>query len=49
MTLFIVVYFLVHVVHAVVWSRTTLQSLYRQCLGVTIENHYPWSVVFYFL
>lgn len=48
MKVFDVACFLVHAVHAAVWSRTTLQRLYRQLLGVIVEDHYPWSVVFCF-
>lgn len=49
MKVFDVACFLVHAVHAAVWSRTTFQRLYGQLLAVIVEDHYPWSVVFCFL
>lgn len=49
MTLFGMPYFLVHMVYTIVWSRIALRRLFRQLLGVTVEDHYPWCVVLCFL
>ena len=37
---------LVHVVYATVWSKTTLQTLSWQLLGMAAEDYCPWCAVF---
>lgn len=37
---------LVHVVYATVWSKTALQTLSWQLLGVAAEDHCPWCAIF---